>query len=82
MVHEAVVYGFLPRNSSLEPLMSNSSMHDPDPDLDFDDTRMTLQGASCTIAAHTGRAVAYSKKSGFLGKIKIGIFACFSVQNQ
>jgi hypothetical protein len=57
-------------------------MHDPDPDLDFDDTRMTLQGASCTIAAHTGRAVAYSKKSGFLGKIKIGIFACFSVQNQ
>ena len=26
-------------------------MRHPDPDLDFDDTRMILQAASCTIAA-------------------------------
>ena len=35
----------------MEPPMSNSSMRHPDPDLDFDDTRMILQGDSCTIAA-------------------------------
>jgi hypothetical protein len=35
----------------MEPPMSNSSMRHPDPDLDFDDTRIILQGASCTIAA-------------------------------
>jgi hypothetical protein len=34
----------------MEPPMSNSSMRHPDPDLDFDDTRMIMQGASCTIA--------------------------------
>ena len=36
----------------MEPPMSNSSMRHPDPDLDFDDTRMILQGASRTIAAY------------------------------
>jgi hypothetical protein len=35
----------------MEPPMSNSSMRHPDPDLDFDDTRIILQGAPCTIAA-------------------------------
>jgi hypothetical protein len=35
----------------IEPPIPNSSMHHPDPDLDFDDTRMIMQGASCTIAA-------------------------------
>jgi hypothetical protein len=35
----------------MEPPMSNSSMSHQDPDLDFDDTRIILQGASCTIAA-------------------------------
>jgi hypothetical protein len=35
----------------MEPLMSNSSMQHQNPDLDFDDTRIILHGASCTIAA-------------------------------
>ena len=35
----------------MEPPMSNGSMRHQNPDLDFDDTRMILQGASCTIAA-------------------------------
>ena len=35
----------------MEPPMSNSSMGHQNPDLDFDDTRMILYGASCTIAA-------------------------------
>ena len=35
----------------MEPPMSNSSMHHTDPDLDFDDMRVIVQGASCTIAA-------------------------------
>jgi hypothetical protein len=35
----------------MEAPMSNGSMHHPDPDFDFDDTRIILQGASCTIAA-------------------------------
>ena len=33
----------------MEPPMSNGSMQHHDPDLDFDDTRVILQGASCTI---------------------------------
>jgi hypothetical protein len=37
----------------MEPPMSNSSIRHQDPDLDSDDTRKTLQGASCTIAAPT-----------------------------
>ena len=37
----------------MEPPMSNGSMRHQNPDLDFDDTRMILQGASCTIAART-----------------------------
>ena len=37
----------------MEPPMSNSSMRHQNPDLDFDDTRIILQGASCTIAACT-----------------------------
>ena len=36
----------------MEPQMSNSSMRHPDQDLDSDDTRIILQGASCTIAAY------------------------------
>ena len=35
----------------MEPPMSNYSLGHQNPDLDFDDTRMILQGASCTIAA-------------------------------
>jgi hypothetical protein len=35
----------------MEPPMSNGSMRHQNPDLDFDETRMILQGASCTIAA-------------------------------
>jgi hypothetical protein len=35
----------------MEPPMPNCSMGHQNPDLDFDDTRMILQGASCTIAA-------------------------------
>ena len=31
--------------------LSNSSMRHQNPDLDLDDTRMILPGASCTIAA-------------------------------
>ena len=38
----------------MELSVPNSSMQHPDPDLDFDDTRMVLQGASCTIAAGCG----------------------------
>jgi hypothetical protein len=34
----------------MEPPMSNGSMRHQNPDLDFDDTHMILQGASCTIA--------------------------------
>jgi hypothetical protein len=37
----------------MEPLMSNSSMRDQNPDLDFDDTGLFLQGALCTIALRT-----------------------------
>ena len=36
----------------MEPPMSNGSMRHQNPDFDFDDTRIILQGASCTIAAH------------------------------
>jgi hypothetical protein len=36
---------------SIELPVPNSSMQHPDPDLDFDDMRMVLKGASCTIAA-------------------------------
>jgi hypothetical protein len=39
----------------MDPPMSNSSMSHQDPDLDFDDTRIILQGASCTIAARSQR---------------------------
>jgi hypothetical protein len=35
----------------MEPPMSNGSMQHQNPDFDFDDTRIILQGASCTIAA-------------------------------
>jgi hypothetical protein len=35
----------------MEPPMSNNSMRHQNPDLDFDDTRIILQGALCTIAA-------------------------------
>jgi hypothetical protein len=35
----------------MEPPMSNGSMRHQNPDLDFDDTRTILHGASCTIAA-------------------------------
>jgi hypothetical protein len=35
----------------MEPPMSNSSMRHQNPDLDFDDTLMILQGASRTISA-------------------------------
>jgi hypothetical protein len=31
--------------------MSNGSMQHQNPNLDFDDTRIILKGASCTIAA-------------------------------
>jgi hypothetical protein len=39
------------RTVPMKTPMSNSSMRHPDPDLDFDDTRIILQGASCTITA-------------------------------
>jgi hypothetical protein len=35
----------------MEPLMPNGSMQDQEPKSEIDDTRMILQGASCTIAA-------------------------------
>jgi hypothetical protein len=35
----------------MEPPMSNGSMRHQNPNLDFDDTRVILQGTSCTIAA-------------------------------
>ena len=35
----------------MEPPMSNISMRHQNPNLNFDDTRIFLQGASCTIAA-------------------------------
>jgi hypothetical protein len=35
----------------MEPPMSNGSMWHQNPNLDFDDTRVVLQGTSCTIAA-------------------------------
>ena len=35
----------------MEPPMSNNSMRHQNPDLDFDDTLIILQGALCTIAA-------------------------------
>jgi hypothetical protein len=35
----------------MEPPMSNGSMHHREPKSEIDDTRVLLQGASCTIAA-------------------------------
>jgi hypothetical protein len=35
----------------MEPPMSNGSMQHREPKSEIDDTRMILQGASCTIAA-------------------------------
>ena len=58
----------------MEPPMSNSSMCHRDPDLEIDDTRAILQGASCTIAAvriGTRTAIADAIEDG---RIKRGIF--------
>ena len=48
----------------MEPPMPNCSMRHQNPDLDFDDTRMILQGASYTIAANMVAASPHSGRAG------------------
>jgi hypothetical protein len=60
----------------MEPLMSNhSSMRHQNPDLDFDDTRLILQGASYTIAA------AMQQTAG-TGGIRYNLFEIYDLEKR